>query len=92
MTFTELINFLDVQTETHVMQAVGSMYENGARGLFCEKFIPYKDFTMLGYAGVKRFLTSMYEIDEFFMLTYKGELANLKSQIQRQKGIYDNEH
>jgi hypothetical protein len=85
---SELLAYLDAQDEHIVMQAVQSMYEDGSRGIFCEKFIPYSDLYLLGYKGVRQFLTSMYEIDEHFLLTNKGELENLKSKIKRLKGEF----
>jgi hypothetical protein len=92
MSLTELLDYLDAQSQPLVMQAVQGMYEDGSRGLFCSKFIPYSDLYLLGYEGVRQFLTSMYEIDEHFILTNKGELQNLKSKIQRLKGEFPDEY
>ena len=89
MTFSELVTYLDAQDEHIVMQAVQTMYEDGGRGIFCEKFVPYSDLYLLGYKGFRQFLTSMYEIDEHFILTNKGELENLKSKIKRLKGEFE---
>lgn len=92
MKLSELLAYLDAQPEHYVMQAVSSMYDDSSRGLFCSKFVPYVDLVPLGYPGVRQFLTSMYEIDENFLLANKGELENLKSQIKRLKGEFPDEY
>ena len=88
---TALLAYLDNQDQNLVMQAAASMYD-GNRGLFCEQFIPYKDLCSMGYGGFRQFLLSMYEVEEHFMLIHKGEISNLKSQIQKLKGDYSNEY
>jgi len=88
MQLSDLLAYLDAQQDHLVMQAVSSMYEDGSRGIFCDKFIPYSDLYLLGYKGFRQFLVSMYEIDDHFILANKGELENLKSKIQNLKGIY----
>lgn len=94
MTIRELFTYLDAQPEHLIMQAVQSLYEDsaGSRGLFCDKFIPYKDLCLMGYKGFRQFLSSIYEVDEFFIMANKGELENLKSKIKRLKGEFPNEH
>lgn len=92
MTLSDLFAYLDKQDPNLVMQAVQSMYEEGDRGIFCDKFISFVDLFPLGYAGLKQFLTSMYEVDEHFILANKGELENLKSKIQRLKGEFPDGH
>lgn len=92
MTISELFAYLDAQSDHIVMQAVQSMYEDGGRGIFCDKFVPYSDLYLLGYKGFRQFLTSMYEVDENFILTNKGELENLKSKIKRLKGEFPDEY
>ena len=91
MTISEVLSYLDAQPEHYVMQAVQAMYEDGSRGIFSEKFIPYGDLYLLGYKGFRQFLISMYEVDEHFILSNKGELENLKSKIKRLKGEFPDE-
>lgn len=89
---TTLLTYLDKQEPHLVMQAVQSMYEDDSRGIFCSQFVPYKDLVSLGYKGFRQFLLSLYEMDDNFITKNKGELANLKSQIQRLKGEIPNEY
>lgn len=92
MTISDLLAYLDAQSEHYVMQAVQSMYEDGSRGIFSDKFIPYSDLYLHGYKGFRQFLISMFEIDEHFILSNKGELENLKSKIKRLKGEFPDEY
>lgn len=88
MQISELLTYLDAQQEHHIMQAVNKMYVDGSRGIFCDKFVPYSDLLILGYTGFRQFLTSLYETDPFFIKANIGELENLKSEIQKLKGVY----
>ena len=89
---SEILDYLDAQQEHLILQAINAMYEDGSRGIFCTKFIPYSDLLLLGYKGFRQFLISMYEIDDRFIMDNKGELENLKSEIKKLKGEIQNEY
>lgn len=91
MQLSDLLTYLDAQQEHTVMQAVQSMYEDGSRGIFSEKFVPYQHLYLIGYKGFRQFLVSLYEVDADFVLQNKGELENLKSKIKRLKGEFPDE-
>ncbi len=78
-----ILDFYDSQPEHVVMAMVAQAYgEEGSRGIFCDKFIPYSDLHLLGYKGFRQMLVSLYQTDPFFVEQHKQELYSITRKLK----------
>lgn len=79
---TTILEYLDSQPEMKVMSTVSAKYEDNDRGIFSPKLVPYDQLFLLGYAGLRQMLLSLYEIDPDFVASRKHELHSLVKDLK----------